>query len=127
MDDRQSDKETDSMSRTIDTTAYSKHFSEENLNRKIAEAKGLGRTLLIKVFELWYAFRSHYTPAWAKAVIVGALGYFIFPVDVIFDYIPVAGFLDDAGVIASALTTIAMYVTDDVKAKAEKAVEDLLG
>ena len=115
------------MPQTIDTTAYTKSYSEEGLHNKIARNKGLGRTLLTKVFELWYAFRAPGTPAWAKAVIVGALGYFISPADAVPDLIPCVGYVDDAGVITSALTTIAMYVTDDVKAKAEKAVEGLLG
>ena len=92
-----------------------------------SQQQGLGRALLKKVFELGYAFLSPDTPAWAKAVIIGALGYFISPADAVPDLIPCVGYVDDAGVITSALTTIAMYVTDDVKAKAEKAVEDLLG
>ena len=92
-----------------------------------SQQQGLGRALLKKVFELGYAFLSPDTPAWAKAVIIGALGYFISPADAVPDLIPCVGYVDDAGVITSALTTIAMYVTDDVKAKAEKAVEGLLG
>ena len=115
------------MPQTIDTTAYTKSYSEEGLHNKIARNKGLGRTLLTKVFELWYAFRAPDTPAWAKAVIVGALGYFISPVDAIPDFIPGAGYVDDAGVIASALAAIALYVTDEVKARAEEAVNRLLG
>jgi uncharacterized membrane protein YkvA (DUF1232 family) len=39
-----------------------------------------------------------------KSVAIGALLYFITPVDAIPDYLPVVGFLDDAGVIALAVT-----------------------
>ena len=106
---------------------FASHCSETNLLDKMAKNRGLGKSFLRKLFALWYSFRSPDTPAWAKAVIVGALGYFISPVDAIPDFIPGAGYVDDAGVIASALAAIALYVTDEVKARAEEAVNRLLG
>ncbi len=36
-------------------------------------------------------------------IIVGALSYLIFPVDLIPDFIPVVGLVDDASVIAAAV------------------------
>ena len=39
-----------------------------------------------------------------KIAAVGALAYFIFPVDVIVDVSPLIGFLDDAGIIALAVS-----------------------
>jgi uncharacterized membrane protein YkvA (DUF1232 family) len=39
-------------------------------------------------------------------ILVGALLYFLMPVDAIPDFIPGVGFLDDAGVIAMALGTV---------------------
>ncbi|MCY7363439.1 MAG: DUF1232 domain-containing protein [Ignavibacteria bacterium] len=42
--------------------------------------------------------------SWAmKSLIVGALAYFVCPLDAVPDFIPVAGFLDDAGVIAATI------------------------
>jgi len=37
-----------------------------------------------------------------KTIVIGALAYFILPVDMIPDTIPVAGYLDDASVVATA-------------------------
>ena len=71
-----------------DYTAYARHFSVEELARKLSENRGIGRTVLKKVYELWYVLKSPATPTWAKALIVGA-------------------------------------VTDDVKAMADEAVENL--
>jgi uncharacterized membrane protein YkvA (DUF1232 family) len=52
------------------------------------------------------------TPVGAKSIIVGALGYFISPVDAIPDIIPVAGYTDDLGVLTMAFATVAMHVKD---------------
>jgi len=40
---------------------------------------------------LFYALQSPYTPAWAKSFVLGALGYFIFPVDAIPDIVTGVG------------------------------------
>jgi len=37
-----------------------------------------------------------------KAIVIGALAYFIMPLDAVVDFIPMAGYLDDAAVIAAA-------------------------
>lgn len=117
-------EEEKSMNKT-DYAAYARHFSVEELTRKLSENKGIGRTVLKKIYELWYVLKSPATPTWAKALIVGALGYFILPLDAVADLIPGLGFVDDIGVLASTLATVATFVTDDVKAKANEAVENL--
>lgn len=43
------------------------------------------------------------TPGKHKMIIIGALGYFILPVDLIPDFIPVAGFTDDAAALIACL------------------------
>lgn len=42
-----------------------------------------------------------------KSVAVGALAYFIFPLDAIPDMTPIVGYLDDAGVISAAVAYLA--------------------
>lgn len=58
-----------------------------------------------------------------KATIIGALGYFICPLDVISDVIPVAGYTDDAGVLAMC----AIYIDADVEEKAKNKVNAIFG
>jgi len=53
------------------------------------------------------------------AAIVGALIYFISPVDVIPDFIPVVGYLDDAAVIGFALKMIEKDLSEYRKWKAK--------
>jgi uncharacterized membrane protein YkvA (DUF1232 family) len=65
----------------------------------------------------FYCATDAQTPTRAKAVLLGALAYFILPVDIIPDFVPLLGFTDDAAVIATALATI----TDNLKPKHREA------
>ena len=64
------------------------------------------------------------TPITVKMTIFGAIAYFISPLDLIPDFTPIVGYGDDAGVIATTLTTVGAYVTDEHR---EKAKEWLVG
>ena len=66
-------------------------------------------------------------PAWAKGVILGSLGYFILPVDLIPDIIPGVGYTEDLTLIAAAVGMVAMYVDDEVKEKADQKLNDWFG
>jgi|TARA_R110000822_G_scaffold159476_20_gene299427 uncharacterized membrane protein YkvA (DUF1232 family) len=90
-------------------------------------AKAAGYELVEKSLWLYYAARNHNTPPWAKAVVYSALAYFILPTDAIPDFIPISGYTDDMAAIATAVTTIANYIDDDVKAKASQKLKHWFG
>lgn len=52
------------------------------------------------------------TPRSAKAVIIGALAYFILPTDAIPDFLPLVGFTDDAAALTAAIGMIASHLRD---------------
>lgn len=52
----------------------------------------------------YYCMLDSKTPVWAKAMVIGALTYFISPVDAIPDPIIAIGLTDDAAVIAAAIS-----------------------
>ncbi len=60
-------------------------------------------------------------------IIVGALSYLIFPVDLIPDFIPVVGLVDDASVIAAAVYKVISYIDDDIKSKAKQKLVKFFG
>lgn len=99
---------------------YAKDYTEDGLWAKIKSyAKVAGSEVVEKALQLYYALQNSNTPIWAKTVIIGALGYFISPMDVVPDVAPLIGYADDAGVLAMAVATVASYITDDIKAKAK--------
>ena len=65
---------------------YGRHFSNESFWEKVKRyALKAGSVVLRPALTLYFALQDEDTPAWAKAVIVGALGYFVFPMDAIPD------------------------------------------
>ena len=54
-----------------------------------------------------------------KAIIIGALGYLISPMDIVPDAIPIAGLSDDIAVLIYVLRKIWGQVSEDVKVKAK--------
>jgi len=60
--------------------------------------------LLDKALQLWGYFTSGRSSAADKALIVGALLYLICPVDLVPDFRPLAGWLDDVAVATAVLT-----------------------
>jgi uncharacterized membrane protein YkvA (DUF1232 family) len=76
---------------------------------------------------LYYCARDPRTPARAKAIAFAALAYFIMPIDLVPDTIPVIGMLDDGSVVAFALWALDQHVTEDHRRKADQLLKDLLG
>ena len=107
---------------------YAKEFSDQNFWDKLAGfAKVAGREVIEKALWLFYAFKEDATPLWAKTAILGALGYFISPIDAIPDLVPAVGYADDLGVLALAVTTVAAHITQEVKDLAAAKLRDWFG
>jgi len=74
----------------------------------------------------WYCAKDPATPMHVRAVLLGALAYFVLPADVIPDIIAGIGFTDDATVIAAVLGTFATYVTPEHREAARRRLDALL-
>jgi uncharacterized membrane protein YkvA (DUF1232 family) len=66
------------------------------------------------------------TPLQAKAILMGALAYFVLPIDVIPDFIAGFGFTDDATVLYAAIRSVSRYITDDHRTKARETLNRTL-
>lgn len=97
---------------------YAQSYSDEEFQKKV-HATNLGVKLLRKVYTLYEVLKSSDTPLWVKGGIIAVLGYFISPIDLIPDIIPVVGYSDDLAVIVGELATIANYVTPQIESQVE--------
>lgn len=108
--------------------AYQDEFSEESFWMKVRKyAKKVGATGIYTVFLLYYTFRKPDLPLKARSTILGALGYFIMPIDFIPDMTPIIGYTDDMVALTGALLLVAAYIDDSTKAQARAWVQKLLG
>ena len=60
-----------------------------------ADWKRRVRQLKTEVFALYLAYRDPRTPWYAKVVVALVVGYALSPIDLIPDFVPVLGYLDD--------------------------------
>lgn len=68
-----------------------------------------------KILLLFSAMRDKRTPWYAKALVVLVLAYIISPIDIIPDFIPVIGLLDEIILVPIALAFIFKLIPDSVK------------
>ncbi len=86
-----------------------------------------GHKTLFSSLVLFNCLKDRDTPAWARGVIVGALGYLILPTDLIPDMLPGAGYGDDWSTIVVALGTVATYIKETHKLRAKVQLDKLFG
>ena len=105
-----------------------KHYSEDGLWEKVKSvAKKAGLKVIYLALVLYYTATAATTPNDKKAIIYGALGYFILPIDLIPDAIPVVGFSDDFAALLWCAATVASCVTSEIKTQAESKLTDWFG
>ena len=82
------------------------------------------KALKLDVLALWFALKNPTMPFWAKVVCFIAVAYALSPVDLIPDFIPVLGYLDDL-IIVPALVWLALKLipTEVMNLAREQAVE----
>ena len=94
----------------------------------ISRLKARARELKAEVFALYAAMRDPRTPWYAKLLIVVIVAYALSPIDLIPDFIPVLGFLDDILLlplgIVLAVKLIPPEVMNECRARAATAPPD---
>ena len=90
-----------------DFMSYANKFSQSEFAEKISRiAKRAGAKLVYAALILYYTLQSDKVSKSDKAIIIGALGYMISPLDVIPDAIPIAGLTDDLAVVLFVLKKV---------------------
>ncbi len=65
------------------------------------------------------------TPLQVKAILMGALAYFVIPTDMIPDFIAALGYTDDAAVVYAALRMVAPYIKEPHRDRAREALDSV--
>ncbi|MFA4181777.1 YkvA family protein [Xylanibacter rodentium] len=104
-----------------DFMSYAGKFSAGDFTEKISRiAKRAGAKLVYAALILFYTLQSDKVSAKDKAIIIGALGYMISPLDVVPDAVPIVGLTDDMAVLLYVLKKIWVDVEPEIKEKAKE-------
>ena len=104
-----------------DFMKYSNKFTQKDFVEKISRiAKRAGSKLVYAALILYYTLQSDKVSKADKAIIIGALGYMISPLDVIPDAIPIAGLTDDLAVLLYVLKKVWSGIDPEIIAKARE-------
>ena len=74
-----------------------------------------------ELYALYLAYLHERTPWYAKAVIILTLAYAISPIDLIPDFIPVIGYLDDLIIVPAGISLSLRLVPPDVMEECRKS------
>lgn len=73
----------------------------------------------------YYCALDRDTPAYVRAVLFGALAYFVLPTDMVPDFLAGLGFTDDASVIAAAIAAVGRHLEPRHREQARERLDRL--
>jgi len=88
--------------------------------------KNWARAIKRDVHAIYLAARDPRTPWYAKALALCVAGYALSPIDLIPDFIPVLGYLDDAILVPLGILAVVRMIPPDVMAE-KRAIAALAG
>ena len=107
---------------------YEQHYNDSSFLDKITKyGKLIGINALYKAVQLWFVLQKPDVPASTKAVIMGALGYLIAPLDFLPDLMPLLGYTDDFVAITFALIKVQGYIDEEVERKSNNLLAKIFG
>lgn len=105
-----------------------KHYSPDKfLNKMKKYGMNLGFKALYGIATLYCALKSPTMPKEHKLMIIGVLGYFILPIDLVADFLPTVGLADDIVIISKAISVIYTSITDEMKEEAHQLLKKMFG
>lgn len=107
---------------------FQKSFSDNQFWEKIRRfARNAGAEVVYLALLLYYVLKHPGTTTADRAKIIGALGYFILPIDLVPDAIPIVGFTDDLAALTWGIYCVAKNVTPEIKELAAAKVREWFG
>jgi uncharacterized membrane protein YkvA (DUF1232 family) len=98
------------------------------IHRLLRRLRTRARRLKREVYALYLAVRDRGTPWYAKAIGALVVGYALSPIDLIPDFIPVLGLLDDLVLLPAGIALVIKLIPPEVIARSrERARVELAG
>jgi uncharacterized membrane protein YkvA (DUF1232 family) len=107
---------------------YKTEYSDKKFWQKVGSvAKKAGIKVIYVALLLYYVLKDPNVSTFDKAKVYGALGYFILPIDLIPDFIPVVGYTDDLAALVWATQAVWKNITPEMKTKAKNQLHEWFG
>ena len=106
------------------------HYSDKGFWAKVKKyAAVVGKEGIRNALLMYCAIQrpASEVPTWAKGIIIGALGYFILPLDAIPDVLPAVGYTDDLAVLAAAIGAVRLSIPAECHEFAESKLTEWFG
>ena len=84
------------------------------------EIRNLARELKQQTLVVYFAARDPRTPGWVRLIALAIAAYALSPIDLIPDFIPVLGYLDDLVIVPLGIAVVLRLVPPEVKASAQQ-------
>ena len=81
----------------------------------------------VETYALYLAYRDHRTPWYAKLLAAGVVAYAVSPIDLIPDFIPVLGILDDLVIVPLGAALAIKMVPKEVMAECREKARTAMG
>ena len=94
---------------------------------RLQRTKQWARQIQRDVVALWFAARDPRTPLSAKFVAGAVAAYALSPVDLIPDFIPVLGYIDDLVIVPLGMVLVLRLIPEEVKRSARERALALAG
>jgi len=72
----------------------------------------------------YYCAFDRNTPIPVKVSLIGAIAYFVLPIDAIPDVLPILGFTDDAALLAATINLVTTYISPEHRAAARNKLAE---
>lgn len=107
----------------LEKEEYKKEYNENSFFDKLKKVlKVVGVKGVYMLLLLYNTLQRKDIPPKEKSIIIGALGYFILPLDALPDITPIVGYSDDIFALGMAILKVMPYIDDEMKEKSREQI-----
>lgn len=107
----------------LEKEEYKKEYNEKSFFDKLKKVlKVVGVKGVYMLLLLYNTLQRKDIPPKEKSIIIGALGYFILPLDALPDITPIVGYSDDIFALGMAILKVMPYIDDEMKKKSKEQI-----